>query len=718
MTFLNPFVLFGLAAAAIPILIHLLNQRNLPTIEFSTLSFLKEMQRNKIRKIKIRQWLLLLLRTLLILALVLAFSRPALQGTIGFIGSHAKTSMFIILDNTASMELHNEQGKYLAQVKTKAQELLSLMQEGDDAVVLRLSDVASPLHATLTYDRATLNKTIGETEISYKRRTIEDALRIISQLLPQSQNINKEVYVLTDGQRSTFFAETSSKEQEQLYAKNISLFVLACAAFQPENAGIETITIPPSILLIQKPVSVFARIRNYGENSFRNRLVSLEIDGKRVMQKSSSVEGGKASSVEFSFTPQHSGFISGKVQLEDDDFPEDNNYYFALYIPKQLQLLMITPSAGESQYISAALSVFEQQNSSTVTVQTISPAQFSERSVENKDVLILCGVQELSQKQQRLLQHYAASGGGILFFPSQDTVVSDYGKVLNGINLSAGKLRRAMGNNGNGFTFQTIDAEFPIFRGMFKESKKEILKNILSPSITTILYFPNASVHPVISLSDGTPFLWSTEMRRGKIIGFSVPAVPSWSDFPLNSSFLPFLHQSLLYLATGANETTVNENRSLADNVEISSNNFRGTRTAFLPSVVIRDPNNQETIVQTSRTLDSLAAISSLFEFRNTSVPGIYTVLEAKDTIYSFAENINRKESETELSSEKEIKTMAEKLGFSASAISFLQPKESVSERVLQSRFGIELWKYFLFLACILAVVEMIIGREPKQESL
>ena len=78
MTFLNPFVLLGLAAAAIPILIHLLNKRKLRTIDFSTLSFLKELQRNTMRKIAIRQWLLLLLRTFMILFLVLAFSRPAL----------------------------------------------------------------------------------------------------------------------------------------------------------------------------------------------------------------------------------------------------------------------------------------------------------------------------------------------------------------------------------------------------------------------------------------------------------------------------------------------------------------------------------------------------------------------------------------------------------------------------------------------------------------
>ena len=70
MTFLNPFVLFGLAAAAVPLLLHLLNIRKLRTIEFSTLAFLKELQKNQMRKVKIRQWLLLILIILLLLLLL------------------------------------------------------------------------------------------------------------------------------------------------------------------------------------------------------------------------------------------------------------------------------------------------------------------------------------------------------------------------------------------------------------------------------------------------------------------------------------------------------------------------------------------------------------------------------------------------------------------------------------------------------------------------
>ncbi|MEX0602692.1 MAG: BatA domain-containing protein, partial [Bacteroidota bacterium] len=142
MTFLNPLVLLGLAAAAIPILLHLFNLRKLRTIEFSTLSFIKELQRTKIRRLKIRQLLLMILRTLIIVLLVFSFSRPTLKGTVGGgVGSRAKTTAVLILDDSQSMTAANEQGEFLRQAREACFDVLNLLSESDEVVLLRLSDV-------------------------------------------------------------------------------------------------------------------------------------------------------------------------------------------------------------------------------------------------------------------------------------------------------------------------------------------------------------------------------------------------------------------------------------------------------------------------------------------------------------------------------------------------------------------------------------------------
>jgi hypothetical protein len=125
MTFLNPVVLLGLAAAAIPLILHLLNLRKLRTIEFSSLRFLKELQQTKIRRLKLRQIILLIIRTLIIVFIVLTFARPTLHGTFFGSGSQAHSTMVIILDNTFSMSAADNHGERFKQAKDAAMRHIS-----------------------------------------------------------------------------------------------------------------------------------------------------------------------------------------------------------------------------------------------------------------------------------------------------------------------------------------------------------------------------------------------------------------------------------------------------------------------------------------------------------------------------------------------------------------------------------------------------------------
>jgi len=76
MSFINSFFLYLLPLVAVPIVIHLIGRQRYYKQEFSTLRFLKQLEIDLIRKLKIRQILLLLLRILLILLLILVFARP------------------------------------------------------------------------------------------------------------------------------------------------------------------------------------------------------------------------------------------------------------------------------------------------------------------------------------------------------------------------------------------------------------------------------------------------------------------------------------------------------------------------------------------------------------------------------------------------------------------------------------------------------------------
>ncbi|MBZ0199414.1 MAG: BatA domain-containing protein, partial [Ignavibacteriaceae bacterium] len=201
MMFLNPAVLLGLLAASIPVLIHLFNLRKLQRIEFSTLSFLKELQKNKIRKIKLKQWLLLLLRVLIITFIVLSFARPALKGiAIGGATSAAKTSAVFIIDDTFSMSVVDTKGSYFNQAKAAIKDLLSNFQEGDDAALIKISSAGKD-EIMLSSNLVDFRKNIESLKLSDETGKINDALVKAAGVLSASNNFNKEIYLLTDFQK-------------------------------------------------------------------------------------------------------------------------------------------------------------------------------------------------------------------------------------------------------------------------------------------------------------------------------------------------------------------------------------------------------------------------------------------------------------------------------------------------------------------------------------
>ena len=102
MQFLNPAILAGLVAALIPLAIHLLHRGRTRPLPFSNLLFLRRLHHSRMRRVRLRQWLVLLLRTLIIALIIGAFARPAYQAGSGWGGGSAPVSAVLLLDRSFS----------------------------------------------------------------------------------------------------------------------------------------------------------------------------------------------------------------------------------------------------------------------------------------------------------------------------------------------------------------------------------------------------------------------------------------------------------------------------------------------------------------------------------------------------------------------------------------------------------------------------------------
>ena len=135
--FLHPWALAGLAAAAIPVLLHLLARREPPTVVFPAVRYLITTTREHQRRLKLQHLLLLLLRTLLIVALVLAAAGPTLPRS--GVAGHAPSALVLVVDNSPSSGVVVAGAPRLAQLQAAARQVLARATP-DDALWLLAAD--------------------------------------------------------------------------------------------------------------------------------------------------------------------------------------------------------------------------------------------------------------------------------------------------------------------------------------------------------------------------------------------------------------------------------------------------------------------------------------------------------------------------------------------------------------------------------------------------
>ncbi|MBF8294062.1 MAG: hypothetical protein HW389_607 [Bacteroidetes bacterium] len=723
MTFLNPLALFGLLAAAIPILLHLLNLRKLRTIEFSTLAFLKELQKTKIRRLKLRQLLLLILRTLLVLLIVFAFARPTLKGTLaGNLGSHAKTTAIVVIDDSYSMTVGDEHGELLKQAKQAAKNIVPLFKDGDEVFLLPLSSLegGAPGNANAVRDFGLLRRHIDDIKPSAKRRSVEDGLRIAARLLAGVHNFNKEVYVFSDFQQGVLSNETNEPNTtERLFPAEAQFFFVPVGKRGLQNFGIESITIPSSIFERDKPFTVQTRIGNYSGNDVQDHVVSVFLNGTRVAERSIDVQKQSSLPVEFSVAASATGPVEGFVEIEDDDFQYDNRRYFVLQIPEHIRALLVG-AAPDLRYPRLALSARTSASESALVLDEVAPGRLSSVEIKRADVIVLCTSQGLSSGQVSELSAFVKSGGGLVLFPGAQIDPASFNALLAaGLTIpSLAAIDRPSKPNAESesfIEFDKVELQHPLFEGMFESRSDQSPKRpsaagltaartVESPRIRSSARFTlTPQSNPIITLTNGAPFLAEQRLGTGRLLLFAVPTTTEWSDFPMKGVFVPLLHRSILYLAR--QDTRSDETLPGSEVVIRSSVATNGSWT-------IRNPEKVDVTA-----MPTPQAFQQTLRFTATDQLGIYTVYAKDRILQKFVVNLDPRESQTRKATSAGINTLLQHLGIESGSVHEANHAEDLERTVLESRFGVELWKYLLMLALIVGIIELLVARSTKRQT-
>lgn len=423
MNFLNPFFLFGLVAAAIPVLIHLLNLRKLKNIEFSSLKFLKELQKSKIRKLKIKQILLLVLRTLIIVFLVLAFSRPIIEGSIPGFETYAKSNIAILIDNSISMDISDEFGNRFTQARKAAERIIQTMKESDEAIIIEMTDPNNSSQKSFNSNKELLKQYLSEVKISNRSASLDNSLRIGVKKLSQAKNFAKEIFIISDGQKNIF----TSSDTIFVNNKNIGTYFIPIGVNSKsdfENLSCDSIEIATKFYQIGKTIELNAVIKNHSEKDVKGALISLLFNNQKVAQKTFDIQAKSTKTIPIGAPLQTTGAISATVELENDAFLADNRRHFGFIVPNKPNIA-IFGERDDNFFLRALFSTEDAQNQITASYFGINEI---DRLDLSKYQCLVINNSNLNENNKQRIKEYLSNGGAALFFP--DDVTTDSYKLL------------------------------------------------------------------------------------------------------------------------------------------------------------------------------------------------------------------------------------------------------------------------------------------------
>jgi hypothetical protein len=694
MTFLNPAILFGLFAAAIPIVLHFLNLRKLKKIEFSTLAFLKELQKTKIRRIKFKQWLLLLLRILIIVLLVMAFARPVLKSiTIGD-NSATKTTAIILIDNTFSMSVVGNEGSFLNKAKQIAKNLLSNFQQGDEVVILPFYAGNNELPVATTNFIET-KKSIDNIEISYISHTINSALTNAVKLLNENKSFNKEIYLITDFQKGRLYNSSSELSNfGSTLSAGTRMFLIYIGSKNIMNLGIESVILNNQIFEKGKLISISTKIKNYSEHIVNNNVVSLLINGKRSAQQNVAFTSGEIKEISFETTLQDTGLVEISVELEDDDLLYDNKRFATVFVPHNISLLALYDKADDLKFIKLALGI----PNSKFNYKEYSINQISSLNVNDYSAIIVSGTDGFNSYDK--IKGYLAKGGNVILLPGSQSLITTYQNLCNalGVAVPTSLIGKISGKDLVS-QFGRIDYQHPLLRDLFQDNKK---LQIQSPDIFAYYRLPsNQKSKNIISLIDNSLFLSEFKIDKGKVLLFNSPMVLGWNDLALKSVFAPLINKLIIYCAA-----KIKDDSNYVAGDEITAD----ISGSISHQIEIETPNLNKEYFST----DSLTN-KNYFHYKAADQIGIYKIWNGKKLLDYFSINHDPCESKIEKCTDSEFKDYTEQIGYIGSIYS-LSADTDFGKMIYQFRFGTELWKYYLVMVLLLAIVESLISRNSKKE--
>ena len=740
MAFLNPFFLFGLLAAGIPLIIHLWNRRRVVTIDFSSLMFLMAAHRENARRFQLKQLLILLLRMAIVALIALALARPFLTLGLPVASVRAKTDIVIVLDNSYSMAYQDVDGIRFEKAKTFAVDIMDTLRHGDSAALILLSDIPNPIFRQLTPDLGSVIAAINAATVSYRATNVQPSLELAHEILTESEQLNKELYLISDFTRNGW-----ENWGRLLNHSGARVSLIPVAEGEAHNTNIEEIRPSNQLIGVNLPLQLNVTTANHSVAPLAQRMLTLFIGAEKQKTVSFSAAANESLNTTLAYNFSTPGTHIGYLTLTEDRLNIDNQRYFALDVMGEVRVLCV---GEQTEYLALALNPHNALVSSRVNRDAVSkdtspnttdtngimilptqctPTEFESFPLEDYDVIILADVPKITRQIGAQLQEFIRHGKSVIAFVSRHSNAESYN------SLSDAWLPAQLGSTLTWTPPQqvrTYQAGHPIFDIFPNEG---FSAQYAPQFYSGVMLHPTAESEVIAYFDDDTPFLIEGNQGTSTVLLYNcgllrrqsntsrANARPSrttaaTNDLLVNPYFLPMLQQSVLYTAT-ANRNLLTWSGHIGDTyIARYPHSAGGTASIRLKTTVDPPPENAGTDADNSHVVP--IAEDGTLQFQGTERPGIYQVeVRTQDSLQRdfFAVNVDAAESDL---AQIPLQQAAARVGAQTTADTAAGETTVADEAYNVKRHGREIWGELLLLAVCCMLLESFLsnrGSHPLQ---
>jgi hypothetical protein len=714
MTFLHVALLGGVAAIAVPIVLHLIMRQQPKHLEFPALRFIKRREHANRRQIRLRHWLLLALRCALLGLLALALARPSIL-TSGVLDQEAPVAAALVFDTSPRMQYRKQNKTRLEVAQETAGWLLPQLPPESDVAVLD-SRVAS---AAFAVDLGAARQRIERLDAKAMTQPLAVALEAGLKLVQESQKPRKEVYVFTDLSRAAWSRDAMSVVERQLANyREVGIYLIDVGVTNPSNFGLGELRLSGQVLSKNSPLGVACDLLHVGPDGERSVEVCLvdrnsgaaSIRGRAAF----SLRAGESERADFRLRGLGPGVHQGYLKLLGEDaLACDDTRWFTVDVRPAWRVLIAAPQDAGGKpneyalFLSEALAPYaiRIKGEAAFECEVVSTDQLARKPLDPYAAVCVLDPRPLEPAVWQKLQAYAAGGGGVgIFLGRNASPVESFNEPL-AQELLPGNLARQWRTGEASLAPDNLQhpilAKFAALGGSIPWESFPIFRHWQLDQLTK-----DAAV--VLRFSNNQPALIERPVGEGRVLVMTTPISDpanrpdTWNLLPTGEEPWPFVmltNEMLLYLVGGAGERL---NYTAGDTAIVRLGS--GER---YPIHSLTTPRGDQIRTPADEKQNALVVTS-------TEVPGNYRIQAGggqQGVDLGFSVNLPQQVSQLDRATADDLKAV-----FGAKEFRLARNRDEIDRSVSAGRVGQELYPYLIVLLVVILALEQALSNRFYQD--